>query len=416
MERNDLRGLEHALGIQSPWFIKSANVDEVAKKFDVVLELPETKRSFGLFSAGRKSVEEEFIPGTWRYMNVGRYSCIIHAQVPKSAIDNTSFIGRELIFQQAFLGHPSRHYSNFIRQQVALAHVKGVDFGVISDLYGLNEITLKAISDDLEKTPANIKALTHLPTEMDPVWDRILSDQLILRTNILPLKFLLSKIKLAAAKIESAENLLALKLELRSFFIENIGQLENEIEQLCGITSARLKQRARAVSSKQKLVLPALKSPVWLDLLSGKLTLNSQSVPLNLLVSRQRTAFVQGHTKEAKIQAIETLRDYFRKNYRTLKPELVLLNRAMQIRQKSSLSLPDAEHRIWQRILEDDSFVPSNHVAYRLLLAKLRAQVSSKPEPVVKLEAARRIRDFLKHNQRAMRQEVGVLLKQVAAV
>jgi len=80
------------------------------------------------------------------------------------------------------------------------------------------------------------------------------------------------------------------------------------------------------------------------------------------------------------------------------------------------LSLPDAEHRIWQRILEDDSFVPSNHVAYRLLLAKLRAQVSSKPEPVVKLEAARRIRDFLKHNQRAMRQEVGVLLKQVAAV
>ncbi|WP_075185031.1 hypothetical protein [Teredinibacter haidensis] len=416
MERNDLRDLEHALGIRSPWTIKSVSVNEQEKVFDIELDLHDKKRLFGLFGTSKKEATEELVSGRWRYMNLGTYSCMISAQVPQSALSDTTFLSKDLIGQQSFVGHPSRYYSNFLRQQVALGQIKGVDSSVVSDLYGINDTTLKAIKDDLEKASATARALAYLPTEIDKAWDRILNDQLIVRTSVLPLKFLLSKLKLAAAKTDDADELLGLKLQLRQFFIENSGQLDGEIEQVCGITTEKLQQRARAVKSRQRLVLPALKSVVWIELLSGKLGLNSQSIPFNLLISRQRAAFVQGRTKEQKIQAIETIREYFRKNYRTLKPELILLNRAMDIRQKTGSSLPDVEHRVWQRILEDDAFVPSEHIAYKLLLARLRAQVIKQPEPVIKLEAARRIREFLNYNQKAMRQEVGVLLKQVAIV
>ncbi len=416
MERNDLHNLELALGIQSPWAIKSLNINEQDKLFELALELQDKKRLFGLFDAGRKDSTKEMVSGRWRYMSIGSYSCMVEAQVPKSAVTQGAFLSRNLIAQQAFLGDPLRPYSNFLRQQVALAQIKGTEPGVIADLYRIDSSTLSAILEDLDKASADSRGLAYLPTEVDAAWDRILNDQLFVKTNMLPLKFLVSKLKLAASKTKSIDELLGFKVELRQFFIEHGSQLENEVEQICGITNERLQQRARAVKSKHRLVLPALKSPVWLDLLSGRLSLNSQSIPLNLLISRQRTAFVQGHNKEEKIEAIETIRDYFRKNYRQLKPELVLLNRAMDIRKKNKLSLPDPEHKVWQRILEDDEFVPSNHIAYKLLLAKLRAQVSKKPDPVIKLEAAERIRDFLSQNQRSMREEMGVLFRQLAAV
>jgi len=415
MERNDLRNLELALGIHQPWAIKFVNVNEQEKNFEVALELQDKKRLFGLFDANKKESEGELLEGRWRYMNIGRYGCVVHAHIPKAALSNAA-LSRGLIGQQAFLGNPLRKYSNYLRQQVALAYIKGTDPSAIAELYQINEATLKTIQEDLNQASTDIRPLAYLPTEVDSVWDKILNDQLIVRTNVLPLKFLLSKLKLATAKTNDPAEILSFKLELRKFFIENGNQLDNEIEQVCGITSAKLQQRARAVRSKQRLVLPALRSPIWLDLLSGKLTLNSQSIPLNLLISRQRTAFVQGHSKEEKVQAIEIIREYFRKNYRSLKPELVLLNRAMSIRQKSQFSLPDAEHKIWQQILDDDNFVPSNHIAYKLLLAKLRAQVTKMPDPVIKLEAARRIREFLSQNQKAMRQELNVLLKQTAVV
>jgi len=416
MERNELHDLERALGIQTPWAISAFHFNDADRILDVTLELQDKKRFFGLFDSGKRGGDGELLTGRWRYMNVGGYGCVIHAQVPKVVATEGNFISRDVIAQQAFLGNPLRNYSNFIRQQVALAQIKGVDVSVIGDVYHISPEMLKTIQDDLQKSAPVTGALSYLPTEVDRSWEKIINDQLHIRTNLLPLKFLTSKLKLAVAKNASPDDLLMHKLELRKFFIDNSSQLETEIEQVCGITSTKMLQRARATKSKQRLVLPALKSGVWLDLLSGRLSLNSQSIPLNLLISRQRTAFVQGHSKEEKIQAIETLRDYFRKNYRQLKTELVLLNRAMEIRQKNKLSLPDPEHKVWQRILEDDKFVPSDHIAYKLLLAKLRAQISKENDPVIKLEAAQRIRDFLKQNQRSMRQEVGALLKQLAAV
>lgn len=418
MERNDLHGLDNALGIQQPWAIKSVKVNEQEKLYEVALELHDKKRLFGFFDSGKKETQDDLLVGRWRYINVGTFGSVIRAFVPRSIVSDNAFLNRDLIGLQAYLGHPERQYSNFLRQQVALAQLKGIDLSSVTDAYRVSEATLKAICDDLGQSAANTRALAFLPTEIDGVWDRVLADQLILRTNILPLKFLLSKLKLAAAKTIDPTELHMLKLELRKFFIEHNAQMEHEFEQVCGVSSARMQQQVRA-ASRQRLILPALKSPVWLDLLSGKLSLNSQSIPLNLLLSRQRSAFVQGHTKDEKVQAINTIRDYFRKNYRTLKAELLLLNRAMEIRQKSvkaSVALPDVEHKVWQKILEDDTFVPSNHVAYKLLLAKLRAQVTTRPDPVIKMEAARRIRDFLRQNQRTMRNEVGVLLKQIAAV
>ncbi|MFT7559219.1 MAG: hypothetical protein ACI93R_001124 [Flavobacteriales bacterium] len=412
MEKIDLIGLGNALGIYDPWAIKSFKADDENKTFDIHLEIKDQKRLFGLFGSHKKSGDTGLLKGHWVYMPIAGYRCIIHAEVPEQSINMDAPLSLSLINQSCFLGHPSRPYSNYVRQQLALAQIKGIDTKTISDFFQLGENVPSAVLTDLNNTTAQIQSLAFLPTEVDPVWERILLDKQLLKTAVLPLKLLLSKQKIQASKIGTSIGIKPLIIELRKFFIANAHLMDNEIEQLCGITSQKLQQRARANKSKQRLVLPSIKNPLWLDLLSGKLNLNSQSVPLNLLISRQRMAFIQGHNTQEKIQAIETLRDYVRKNYRNLKPELVLLNRAMNIRQKSTVQLPNPDHRVWQHILENDNLVPSENIAYKLLLANLRTRIASKGDPVVKIQAARRIRDFIQQNQKTMRTELGALLQQ----
>jgi predicted transcriptional regulator len=416
MDRKDLRDLELALGIQTPWFIKFARFNENDKCYDVVLDTGDKKLLTTFFSSTKKVVDSDLTTGRWRYMNVGIYPVYIHANVPNTTSAENGHISREVISRMAFLGDSGRNYSNYLRQQVALSQAKGIDSQSIANFLGLSDNVVQFISEDLSRSDVKIQRLALIPTEVDKIWEQLIRNHLSFRTQVLPLKFLLSRLSLAAAKTNDATKLYNLTLELRKFFIENHKQLEVEIEQICGVNTDHLRKQVRQNAAKQKLVLPSVRSPVWIDLLTGKLNLNSGSVPLNLLVSRQRNVFVQGNTDHDKLQAIETIRQYFKKNYRSLIQELTLLNRSMKSATKSELSLPEVDHKVWQKIIENENFIPSEHMAYRLLLAKLRAQVMTKPDPVIKLQAARRIRDFLGQNRKSMRQEVGVLMKQLAVV
>lgn len=415
MEQLEIQGLEKALGIYHPWTIKSVTADEEKKHFDVHLGLADKKRLFGLFGGRNKNQDETLFKGSWTFVNVGNYRCVVHAEVPIPGTEGANAINAELIAQAAFLGNPARAYSNQLRQQIALAKLKGVDIALMAELLHLDHTIISEIIEDIAVSTAHSKTLSYLPTENDPVWVNVLQDQQLLKTNVLPLKLLLSKLKLAVSKSASADELLGYVIELRKFFISNAASLDNEIDQLCGLDSEKIQRKVQAQKSKQKLVLPSIKNPIWLDVLSGKLRLNSHSVPLNLLISRQRVAFIQANATQNKVQAIEVLRSYFRKNHRSLKPELVLLNRAMAIREKAQVRLPDPEHQVWQKILTDESFMQSDHMAYKLLLAKLRTQITTEKNPVVRMEAARRIRDFMRQNQKSMRKELSVLLKQTQA-
>ena len=114
--------------------------------------------------------------------------------------------------------------------------------------------------------------------------------------------------------------------------------------------------------------------------------------------------------------AVSVIRNYFLKNYRKLKPELLLINRALEVRKKSSFKLPKEEHEVWRKILHDKDLVSSNHMAYQLLLSKLRAQIQLHQDPVVELNAARSIRNFLKQNQHSMRKELSQVFEIGSAI
>ena len=117
-----------------------------------------------------------------------------------------------------------------------------------------------------------------------------------------------------------------------------------------------------------------------------------------------------------KEKAVSVLRDYFHKNFRALRSELILINRFINVSRSSNVALPDASHGIWRKILRQDDFIPSEHIAYKLLLSRLRSKLLQSDDPVIELEAARSVRSFIEQNQRTMHKELSILLQQGAAV
>lgn len=411
MERIDLRGLEDVLGIYSPWSIKSARPNDRARTIDVHLEPSDRSRLFGFINTAKNTDTNQ--SGSWHYSSFGKYRVVIHASLPGA--EQEPALNYSTLAQPCFLGSPARKYSHLLRQQVAAARLQGLTVDTIAGLYQLDRAMVDTIAQDLAAAPSQIQHLAAIATELDPVWEIILRSEIPLNTQVLPLRLLLSKLQLSASKAKKVSELMPLVVDLRKFFLANSSILGKEFEQIFG-GPEKSKSGEPAVSTNvRKLVLPGLGNPIWQEFLKGKVQLNSSNIALNLLIAKQRTAFANAAQPGEKLAVVEIMRSYFLRNYRTLKAELLLLNRACAIREKTRYRLPEVEHTVWQQLLEDDTFLPSNHMAYKLLLARLRAQLRSAPSPAAQLDAAKRIREFIQQNHRSLKHELVYLLKHVSA-
>jgi hypothetical protein len=266
------------------------------------------------------------------------------------------------------------------------------------------------IQADIAKLPENAQVACCLPTETDTIWEKILTDKILLKTQVVPLKLLLSKLKLSVNDEKNAVRLKDAILALRKFFIAQAKILDAEYCQVCGITNRKQIAEERQATTT-KLMLPSLKNSIWLKMITGKINLHSANVSFNLFLTRLRHAFQNSKDNNSRLTTLNSLREFFRKNARQLKPELIQINKLMNAPEDTQYSLPDEQHRIWRRILREDGFMPSAHVAYKLLLANLRSQVLMNPDPVIELNAVRRIRDFMSHNQKNLQQELRLVLK-----
>ncbi len=403
---------EAFLGIKAPWSIQEVALDEKKKAIYIELGYAQEKPKFSLFSKSGE-VDPSGISDTgtrkrWTHTSFGYYSCYITSSFANNMINGVG-ISRDVLSQPAFIGDLKRNYTHQLRQQVAITSARGFSAEAIASQFAIDLVLVQEILQDLEKAAESDRLAACLPTETDPIWERIISDRLHLKTQAFSLRLLLSKLKLAflEAKDDAAVN--ATVIDLRKYFISQAANLDAEINQVCSLSMKKqvAEERAAVVN---KLVLPSLKNGIWLKMIAGKINLNSTNVSLNLLLVRARHAFQNSADNHGKLVVLNSVREYFKKNARLLRAELVLINHLMNAPEEAQFTLPDENHQVWQRILKDDAFLPSTHIAYKLLLANLRSQLLMNPDPVVEISAARRIRDFMKQNQRFLEKEYRLVL------
>lgn len=403
---------EAMYGINAPWSIQDVAIDEKNKIIQLELNYSTEKSRFSFLSKNSESETNNLIEdGTarrWVHGTLGQYNCYISSRLFDKQHGGAG-ISRGALLQPNFLGDASRSYTHQMRQQVALAYTRGLSSEAIANMFHVDVSLIEEILTDVEKTPEAYRTACCLPTEADPVWGKIITDKFHLKTQLFSLKLLLSKLKLLVLEKDGEAKLPDAVNELRKFFIAHSNALETEFNQICAM--APRKKAAEESRTAAKLVLPALKNSIWLKLITGKVDLGSKNMPLNLFLVRLRHAFQHTTDNTQRLNSLNSLREFFRKNARQLKAELVLINKLMNAPEENQFTLPNESHDIWKRILKDDNFIPSTHMPYKLLLSNLRSQLLMNPDPVVELNAARKIRDFINHNQRVMQQEMRLLLR-----
>jgi hypothetical protein len=404
---------EAIFGINAPWSIQDVAIDEKNKIIQLELTYSVEKSRFSFLSKSSETdangITEATTPKRWVHTSLGQYSCYVSS----SFIDKSPSglgIGRSSLTHPSFIGETSRNYTHQLRQQVALAHARGLANDAIANLYKIEINLADEIISDINSTPESYRLATCLPTEADPIWEKIITDKFHLKTQLFSLKLLLSKLKLTILEKDGESKLAESVTELRKFFIAHTNALDTEYMQICALSPKKAAAETQR-NAATKLVLPALKNSIWLKLITGKIDLKSTNMSLNLFLVRLRHAFQNSADNNARVLTLNSLREFFKKNARSLKPELVLINKLMNAPEETQFTLPNEQHDVWKRILKDDSFIPSSYMAYKLLLSNLRSQLLMNPDPVVELDAARKIRDFINHNQRFMQQELRLVLR-----
>lgn len=400
---------ESLLGIYAPWAIDDIIIDEKYKLIEIEVSPSNEKSVFSFLS---KNSEPEKIAAQkrrWNHINLGHYSCYI-VSAYQAKIDQDLSLSQSALLQPQFLGDAQSSYTHLLRQQVSLAKMRGLDAVAIASMFKIDASLVEKIISDIAKLPENIQLASCLPTEVDTVWEKMLLDKFTLKTQVVPLKLLLSKLKITHSDNKDEQQLKDSVLALRKFFISQARVLEAEYCQICGISNRKQLMEERQ-STSTRLLLPSLKNSIWLKMITGKINLNSTNVSFNLFLTRLRHAFQNSRDNTERLNTLNSLREFFRKNARPLKAELIQINKLIAAPEDTQYSLPDEQHKVWRRVLKEEGFMQTDHVAYKLLLANLRAQISMNPDPVVELNAARRIRDFLSHNQKSMQQELRTVLK-----
>lgn len=399
---------EAILGINAPWSVQEVVIDDTNRIIDIEVAPSTEKSMFSFLSKDSETVNNQ-LKKRWAHINLGHYSCYISSMHSHKADQDLSLTQGTLL-QPQFTGDFHSTYTHLLRQQVSLAKLRGLDSIAISSMFKIDTSLVDKIMEDIAKFPESVQLAFCLPTESDTIWEKILTDKVLLKTQVVPLKLLLSKLKLSTADDKNQQNRKESVLSLRKFFISQSKLLENEYCQVCGINNKKQLIEERQ-SNVTKLLLPSLKNSIWLKMITGKINLNSANVSFNLFLTRLRHAFQNSRDNNSRLNTLNSLREFFKKNARQLKPELIQINKMMNAPEDTQYSLPDEQHRIWRRILKEDGFMPTAHVAYKLLLANLRSQVLMNPDPVIELNAVRRIRDFLNHNQKTMQSEFRMVLK-----
>jgi len=404
---------EAIMGINAPWSIQEVVIDEKSQIIQLELSYASESSRFSFFSKSSGNTADKITHSEkskrWQHISLGYYTCYISS----SHFDQTTSpigISREALVQPHFLGGMNRNYTHLLRQQVSLAQIRGLNREAIANMYKLDLNLVDEILTDIEKTPDSYRLATYLPTEADPIWERIITDKLHLKTQMFSLKLLLSKLKLTFFDSQNEHKIKESISELRKYFIAHVNSLDAEYSQICALSTQKKAVEERR-SSALKLVLPALKNSIWLKIITDKVNLNSGNMPLNLFLVRSRHAFQNSSDNNTRLVVLNSVREFFRKNARSLKAELVLINKLMNAPEERQFTLPNEQHQIWQRILKDDAFIPSSHMAYKLLLSNLRSQLLMNPDPTVELNAARRVRDFINHNQRFMQEEMRQVIR-----
>jgi len=402
MDSLKTQDLAQILGLYSPWNIKEIELAQEAESIIISLEKTNEKGRFS-FLAGAKKGQQ--VTRKWQHVRFGHYNTFIEATM---SLEELAEISGDR--PPAFLGSEHKTITRELADTIRIAYSRSLTSDIISGLLGISTEIVETEIREIETEEQQKRSVALLPLESNPIWRGVLTDQIKLSTRLLPLKLLMSRLKLDVSKSLGNNDVLQKSVsELRNFFIRHAHQLTHEYEQVGARNSAEPQAPG---TTKTKLVLPGTKSILWHQLLIGELDLNTSSMPLKLNLAQQRRSYLSASKDTERLDVVRNIQLFFKHNARNLIPELRILTDLLEKHKSGgNIQLPPISHDIWKKLLLDDKLLSSDKINYRLLLSRLKTNYRRNHDE----GSIEQLHSFFSQNARAMTEEIQVINSLAAA-
>jgi hypothetical protein len=401
MDRLNRREIEQILGIYPPFRVKDVFINSEQETLTVLLE-EQSAKARGRFISSNKKVTGTTL--SWHHSKTGRFDTIIKIKPTASTFSKSRNLN-----PPAFLGAQDTQYTYQLQQTVLLAAAKKLDSETISTFTGIDRKLIGQIMGDAENASQNQQIKSLLPQETDPIWRAIIKHEISFKTNLAPLKFLISRLELTYINNKQDPSVLQDSIAtLRQFFIKHRAQLKSEYAQI-GVNLEPVTSTPEAKKINKRVSLTP-EHPIWNSILTGNIDLLSKNTGLNLYITQLKSLYRKtDNSNDEKHQIAKELLFYLKKNMAKLKPELVSISRivAQMGNISTNQSIPDATHAIWIHLLNGDFNIESKQMAFKLLLVKARASENT-------TEAVEQIRQYFIRNPRRLENELRQIDQQIS--
>ncbi len=400
MDRLNRREIEQLLGVYAPFKVKDVHLDSEQEILTVLLE-EQSSKPRGLFTVAAKKNTGKKV--SWQHSKTGRFNTVI--QIEPTA---TTFSKSRTLNPPAFLGSQQSSYTFQLQQTVLLAASKKLDSETISALTGIERQLISKIIADSVSAQQDQQAQSLLPLETDSVWRAIIKHEISFKTNLAPLKFLISRLELTYINNKHDSSVIQDSVAtLRQFFIKHRVQLKSEYAQI-GVNLEQAPKQQEVKKNKRVTLTP--EHPIWDNILTGNIDLLSKNTGLNLYIAQLKTLYRKEESnQDEKHQIAKELLFYLKKNMAKLKPELISISRivAQMGSVTNSTDIPNESHPIWTRLLDGDFNIESKQMGYKLLLVKARSSEDTQL-------AVEQIRQYFSRNTRLLSNELRQIEQQIA--
>lgn len=253
----------------------------------------------------------------------------------------------------------------------------------------------------------------HIPTEKDPVWQRLIRGDVNLDTGVVALQMMLERLRLSAQQHDSEASRLAGAKILRQFFIKHQSRLASEVGQLHGQPAAADSLAGTGTAAPQ--ALPGEHDSVWQKLIAGNIRIESEAVSLKMLLERIRQAIAKNPTEGNRIAGAKILRQYFLKNQHRHAAEIRQLTTGAMTAasapagQPTNLTLPAENHPNWQRLVNGEIGIHTDAVSLKMLLERIRQAIARNPSQANRTAGAKILRQYFLKNQHRHAAEIRAL-------
>ncbi len=401
MDRLNRREIEQILGVYPPFRVKDIIINSEQETLTVLLEELSGKVR-GIFSTNSKKVTGKTV--SWHHSKTGRFNTIVKIQPTANTFSKSRNLN-----PPAFLGAQDTKYTYQLQQTILLASSKKLDSEAISALTGIDRTLIGQIISDSENASQDQQIQNLIPQETDSIWRAIIKHEISFKTNLAPLKFLISRLELTYINNKQDPSVLQDSVAtLRQFFIKHRAQLKSEYAQI-GINLEPVSQVTETKKTKKRVSLTA-DHPIWNSILTGNIDLLSKNTGLNLYIAQLKNLYrKEENSNDEKHQIAKELLFYLKKNMAKLKPELVSISRivAQMGAVNTTQGIPSDSHSIWTRLLNGDFIIDSKQMAYKLLLVKAKSNENI-------TEAVEQLRQYFTRNSRLLENELRQIDQQIA--